>query len=70
MPLTAFIAICILGIDFMVYALFEWTYGDKRRAISRKIALLRSQAQPFRARPFVVTFKNRSRSSVARSTAA
>ncbi len=70
MPLTAFIAICILGIDFMVYALFQWTYGDKRRAISRKITSLRRQPPPSPSGPFLVSLKNRESSRTARSNAA
>jgi hypothetical protein len=36
MSITLLLAICILGMDFMIYALFEWSYGDKRRAIERQ----------------------------------
>jgi hypothetical protein len=50
---TVFIALGILGIDFMIYVLFQWTYGDRRRAITRKIASLRND--PHLPRPFLVT---------------
>lgn len=54
MALTVFFAFCILGVDFMVYVLFQWTYGDKRRAIARQVADHRKafDAQP--RRPFLV----------------
>ena len=32
MTFTVFLALCVLGLDFMIYALFQWTYGDKRRS--------------------------------------
>jgi hypothetical protein len=38
MSFTVFLVLCILGIDFMIYALFQWTYGDKRSAIARRVA--------------------------------
>ena len=38
MSLTVFLALCILGIDFLIYALFQWTYGEKRGALARQLA--------------------------------
>ena len=38
MSLTVFLALCILGLDFMIYALFQWIYGEKRRAFARQVA--------------------------------
>jgi hypothetical protein len=38
MSLTVFLALCILGLDFMVYALFQWIYGEKRRAFAHQVA--------------------------------
>jgi len=43
MALTVFFALCILGIDFMIYVLFQWTWGDKRRFIARQVAAHRRQ---------------------------
>lgn len=57
MPLNVFFTLCILGIDFMVYALFQWTYGDKRRSIARKIAAIRNSSDPPPSRPFPVASK-------------
>jgi len=39
MSLTVFFAICILGCDFMIFVLFKWLYGDKRRKPSKRSAL-------------------------------
>jgi hypothetical protein len=37
MSLAIFLILCILGIDFLIYVLFQWTFGDKRRVLQRKI---------------------------------
>ena len=50
MSLNVFLALCILGVDFMIYALFQWTYGDKRGAHGRHLAALKNQSP----RPFLV----------------
>ena len=31
MSLNVFMALCVLGCDFMIYVLFQWLYGEKRR---------------------------------------
>jgi hypothetical protein len=57
MSLAIFLAICIVGVDFLIYVLFQWTFGDKRRAIARKLAAHREAAQiqtPAPPRPFLV----------------
>ena len=41
-PLTIFLALSTLGCDFLLVALFQWVYGEKRRL--RRIRSLR-QAQ-------------------------
>lgn len=38
MPFDLILAMCILGVDFLVYAAFRWAYGDRRAALARKIA--------------------------------
>jgi hypothetical protein len=38
MSLTMFLAFCILGLDFMIYAFFRWIYGDKRGELARQLA--------------------------------
>jgi hypothetical protein len=38
-PLTIFLALSTLGVDFLLVALFQWVYGEKRRL--RRIRSLR-----------------------------
>jgi hypothetical protein len=38
MSITAFLAFCILGLDFMIYAVFQWIYGERRRSFARQAA--------------------------------
>ncbi len=54
MALTLFIALCILGVDFLIYVLFQWTWGDKRRAIARQVAAHRNALEGQPRRPFLV----------------
>ncbi len=35
MSLNVFFTLCILGIDFLIYVLFQWTYGEKHRSPRR-----------------------------------
>ena len=50
MSFYVFIAVCVLGLDFLLYVLFQWMYGDKRREIARKLAACRESGK---VRPFV-----------------
>jgi hypothetical protein len=45
MGLTVFFALCILGLDFMIYVLFKLFYGDRRSLIARRVAAQRKAAQ-------------------------
>ena len=54
MSLTIFITICVLGIDFLIYVLFQWTFADKRVALQKKLAQQRQALQAEPARPFLV----------------
>jgi len=38
MSVTVFLAICILGCDFMLYVLFQWVYGEKHRKHAHRVA--------------------------------
>jgi hypothetical protein len=38
MSITVFLAICILGCDFLLYVLFQWIYGEKHRKHARRVA--------------------------------
>jgi hypothetical protein len=54
MSITVFIAFCILGLDFMVYAFFRWTYGDKRDKLARELAARKNALQEPSPRPFLI----------------
>ena len=45
MSLTIFLALCILGMDFMIYALFKLLYADRRSLIARRVAAQRKTAR-------------------------
>jgi hypothetical protein len=52
MSATLFLAFCILGCDFLLYVLFQWTYGERRRGLSgrskaRKTAINQPDPRPF-----------------------
>lgn len=38
MSITVFLAICILGSDFLLYVLYQWIYGEKQRKHARRVA--------------------------------
>jgi hypothetical protein len=40
MSLTVFLAICVLGLDFMIFVLFNWLYGERHAALPRAGAML------------------------------
>lgn len=45
MSLNVFITLCILGLDFLIYFLYQWVLGEKRRArLQREIARQRAEA--------------------------
>jgi len=54
MSATLFLAFCILGCDFLLYFLFQWTYGEKRRGLSRRTPKPMSPMNQPDARPFLV----------------
>jgi hypothetical protein len=54
MSLTVFLALCILGLDFMIYVLFKLTFGDKRGTIARQVAAHRDALGEQPPRPFLV----------------
>jgi hypothetical protein len=65
MSATVFLAFCILGCDFLLYVLYQFTYGEKRRGLSRRSAVPKQATmnQPD-ARPFLVASR---RNAAARS---
>ena len=52
MSVTVFLAICILGCDFLLYVLFQWTYGEKRRGLSRRSRATKGAVDQPNPRPF------------------
>jgi hypothetical protein len=63
MSLTVFLAFCILGCNFMLYVLFQWTYGEKRRNHARRSAVRRERRRTLTAKEVgehgVVSFPQR-----------
>jgi len=57
MSVTVFLALCILGLDFMLYALFQWTYGDKRAALARQLAAHKNALREQTPRPVLLAHK-------------
>jgi hypothetical protein len=54
LSLTVFLTLCVLGLGFMIYAFFQWTYGDKRRALARQLAAHKNALKERSSRPFLV----------------
>jgi len=54
MSLTVFMAVCILGCDFMLYVLFQWLYGEKRRKHVRMSAPMDATVRMRENRPYLV----------------
>jgi hypothetical protein len=48
--LTVFLAFCILGCDFLLYVLFQWTYGEKHRNHARRAAARRERRRSLSGR--------------------
>jgi hypothetical protein len=57
MSLTLFLALCILGLDFMIYVLFKLLYGDRRSVIARRVAAQREAARAEASGLFLVPAK-------------
>lgn len=51
MSATVFLAICILGCDVLLYFLFQWTYGEKRRGLARRSRRRLADAKFQKSRP-------------------
>ena len=68
MSLTLFIALCILGLDLLVYVFFQRIYGDKRSAVARQVAALKGQSAnhsgSFHKRPVMGTKSRRIEGSI------
>jgi uncharacterized membrane protein YccC len=57
MSLNVFMTVCVLALDFLIYVLFQWTYGDKRRAMAKKLAEQRKAMQGESSRAFVARLR-------------
>ena len=66
MSATLFLAFCILGCDFLLYFLFQWTYGEKRRGLSRKSRTSRIAVNQADTRPFLVASRRSAAGSAQR----
>lgn len=55
MSATLFLAFCVLGCDFLLYALFEWTYGEKRRRLSGRSRAPKPPMNQPNPQPFLVS---------------
>jgi hypothetical protein len=56
MSATIYLAICILGCDFLLYFLYQWTYGEKRRGLSKKSRAPKTIVEGQNVQPFLVAF--------------
>ena len=54
MSATLFLVFCILGCDFLLYVLFQWTYGERRRGLSRRSKAPKTAMNQPDPRPFLV----------------
>ena|SRR5579871_3439893 len=43
MSLNVLIGICVLACDFLIYAFFQWTFGEKRREFARRHAMPKAE---------------------------
>ncbi len=66
MSATLFLGFCILACDFLLYVLFQWTYGEKRRGLSRRSKTLKIATNQPDARPFLVSSRGNSVAQVQR----
>jgi hypothetical protein len=55
MPFSIFVALSILGLDFMIFVLFKLLYGDRRSAIARQVVEQRKALAEPTPRPFLVS---------------
>ena len=55
MSAISLLATCILSCDFLLYFLYQWTYGEKRRGLARrrehKDKLVEANSRPFLITP-------------------
>lgn len=66
MSLNIFIALCVLGLDVLIYFLFQWVLGENRRErLQRAVARQRAEAvQGTQSRPATTSTKGAAARSV------
>jgi hypothetical protein len=66
MSLTVFLAICVLGLDFMIFVLFQWLYGEKNRNRVRRSSA-RRQTTHSQTSLYYISSRGNSQGSTARA---
>jgi hypothetical protein len=56
--LNVFIGICVLACDFLIYAFFQWTFGEKYRKFRRTP---KTAPKPHLSKPYIVATPERYR---------
>jgi len=69
MSSTLFLAFCILGCDLLLYILFQWTYGEKRRGLANRRASRLSGAASAKSQPLEFVPAKRKPASAGRPPA-
>jgi hypothetical protein len=59
MSATVFLAICILGCDLLLYILYQWTYGERRRGLSRRGRARKTMVERQNVEPFLTASRKR-----------
>ena len=54
MTLGVFLVLCIVGMDVLIYFLFQWMYGEKQAEIAKKVAAQRRAIAQQDGGPFLV----------------
>lgn len=59
MSLNIFLTVCVLACDFLIYAFFQWAFGEKYRRRAHKTSLQKSRPKNAieitASRPYMVT---------------
>jgi hypothetical protein len=66
MSATLFLAFGILGCDFLLYVLFQWTYGERRRGLSGRSKARKTLITQPDPRPFLVAARRSAAGAVQR----
>ena len=64
MSLNVFLALCIIGCDFLIYILYQWVFGEKYRAQTRRVAARNNAGKVPPLRPYMVRSRRPGRSHV------